>query len=257
MFLDDGLSDDEEEGGAGGTNGGFHQNAQRGRSSERKGDNRTETERTPSNSPPVRTSDDSWMCPLTFEDLPPSPGLPKPAIKSAKYPSVTLKLRRMFGRGREKAHYRAVLDGAAPSPPDPGPLLWRRARGFLHPRCSSQSNRLSFLKVKRRPYRSVRCGGGGSATASHHGRALHQAVRRAKAAGRLRYPDLVGKRIRHLYEEDDKSEVWYRGEVLRVHEAHSDPLKTVFEVRYDSEPEWRYYLELLIDYEKGWLKIQE
>ncbi|XP_063053911.1 uncharacterized protein C15orf39 homolog [Engraulis encrasicolus] len=69
-------------------------------------------------------------------------------------------------------------------------------------------------------------------------------------------PDLVGKRIRHLYEEKDKSEVWYRGTVLRVHESHPNPLKTVFEVHYDSEPEWQYYLELLLDYQKGWLKLE-
>eukprot|EP00064_Thunnus_orientalis_P000371 superscaffoldBa00000018_g371 len=60
---------------------------------------------------------------------------------------------------------------------------------------------------------------------------LRSAVRRARGAMRFYYPDLVGKRIRHLYEEDDKSEVWYRGEVLRIHEAHTNPLKTIFEVR--------------------------
>ncbi|KAG7333246.1 hypothetical protein KOW79_003381 [Hemibagrus wyckioides] len=74
---------------------------------------------------------------------------------------------------------------------------------------------------------------------------------------RNRYPDLVGKRIRHLYEENDKTEVWYKGVVLRIHESHPNPLKTVFEVKYDSEPEWQYYLELLMDYKKGWLQIED
>ncbi|KAL8197118.1 UNVERIFIED_CONTAM: hypothetical protein K2H54_012426 [Gekko kuhli] len=71
------------------------------------------------------------------------------------------------------------------------------------------------------------------------------------------YPELVGKRIRHLYEEKDKSEAWYRGVVLRVHKPHKDPLKTVYEVKYDSEPEWQYYLEILQDYKKGWLEVDE
>ncbi|KAM9124481.1 uncharacterized protein C15orf39 homolog isoform 2-T4 [Pangshura tecta] len=72
-----------------------------------------------------------------------------------------------------------------------------------------------------------------------------------------RYPELVGKRIRHLYEENDKTEAWYQGVVLRIHKHHKDPLKTVYEVKYDSEPEWQYYLEILQDYKKGWLKVDE
>ncbi|XP_054858716.1 uncharacterized protein C15orf39 homolog isoform X2 [Eublepharis macularius] len=72
-----------------------------------------------------------------------------------------------------------------------------------------------------------------------------------------RYPELVGKRIRHLYEEKDKTEAWYQGVVLRVHKRHKDPLKTVYEVKYDSEPEWQYYLEILQDYKKGWLEVDE
>lgn len=268
-FLDDGLSDEEkvEGGGAVGLNDGFYQNAKRGGKSE--GADCTEAEKIPSCSPPITTSDNSWMCPLTFEDLPPSPGDPDaqgptPAIRSAKCTGVILKLRRMFGCSRKKARYQAVPDSDT-SDTDAvaveGARKWRRAGGFLHattraaPRGSSKKKRPSFLKVKRCPYLSARC----AAAAAEHRRhlALHQAVRRAEAAGRLLYPDLVGKKIRHLYEEDDKSEVWYRGEVLRVHEAHSNPLKTIFEVRYDSEPEWRYFLELLIDYKKGWLKIEE
>lgn len=270
-FLDDGLSDEDKDegGGAVGLNDGFYQNAKRGSESEgaeAKGDDCTKAEKIPSCSPPITTSDNSWMCPLTFEDLPPSPGDPdaqgpKPAIRSAKCTGVILKLRRTFCCNRKKARYQAVPDSdTSGTDAGEGARKWRRAGGFLHattraaPRGSSKRKRPSFLKVKRCPYLSARC-----AAAAEHRRhlALHQAVRRAEAAGRLRYPDLVGKKIRHLYEEDDKSEVWYRGEVLRVHEAHSNPLKTIFEVRYDSEPEWRYFLELLIDYKKGWLKIEE
>ncbi|KAM6426174.1 uncharacterized protein C15orf39 homolog isoform 2-T2 [Liasis olivaceus] len=71
------------------------------------------------------------------------------------------------------------------------------------------------------------------------------------------YPELVGKRIRHLYEEKDKTEAWYQGVVLRVHKRHKNPLKTVYEVKYDSEPEWQYYLEILQDYKKGWVELDE
>uniref|UniRef100_UPI00398F8C2A uncharacterized protein C15orf39 homolog n=1 Tax=Pristiophorus japonicus TaxID=55135 RepID=UPI00398F8C2A len=71
------------------------------------------------------------------------------------------------------------------------------------------------------------------------------------------YPNLVGKRIRHLYEENDKSESWYKGVVVRVHEMHQNPLETVYEVKYDTEPDWQYYLELLQDYEKGWLRVDD
>ncbi|XP_036400286.1 uncharacterized protein C15orf39 homolog [Megalops cyprinoides] len=87
--------------------------------------------------------------------------------------------------------------------------------------------------------------------------ALRSAARTSGTAWRNGYPELVGKTIRHLYEEKDKSEVWYRGVVVRVHEPHSDPLKTVFEVKYDNEPEWQYYLELLVDYKKGWLTVED
>ncbi|XP_072409182.1 uncharacterized protein C15orf39 homolog isoform X1 [Chiloscyllium punctatum] len=72
-----------------------------------------------------------------------------------------------------------------------------------------------------------------------------------------KYPNLVGKRIRHLYEEKDKSESWYKGVVVRVHEKHQNPLQTVYEVKYDTEPDWQYYLELLQDYEKGWLRVDD
>ncbi|KAI1889466.1 hypothetical protein AGOR_G00163160 [Albula goreensis] len=91
-------------------------------------------------------------------------------------------------------------------------------------------------------------------------RSLRSVTRATRLAPRDvpdRYPQLVGKTICHLYEEKDKSEVWYRGVVLRVHKENPDPLKTVFEVRYDREPEWQYYLELLVDFERGWLKVEE
>lgn len=110
----------------------------------------------------------------------------------------------------------------------------------------------SLHRAKYCPYLSTRH------TSKHRRRwVLRSAVQTGKKAGKNVYPDLVGKRIRHLYEENDKTEVWYRGVVLRVHEPHSNPLKTVFEVKYDSEPEWQYYLELLVDYKKGWLKIED
>ena len=109
----------------------------------------------------------------------------------------------------------------------------------------------SLLKIRYCPYLSA------CHSAEHRRRwVLRSAVQRAQRAIKF-YPDLVGKKIIHLYEEDDKSEVWYRGEVVRIHEAHPNPLKNVFEVQYDSEPEWKYYLELLMDYKKGWLKIAE
>ncbi|KAH0619890.1 hypothetical protein JD844_014287 [Phrynosoma platyrhinos] len=72
-----------------------------------------------------------------------------------------------------------------------------------------------------------------------------------------KYPELVGKRIRHLFEEKDKTQAWYQGVVLRVHKRHKNPLKTVYEVKYDSEPDWQYYLEILQDYKKGWLELEE
>lgn len=133
---------------------------------------------------------------------------------------------------------------------------WQRTGGFSHALrpLTSSSKRLhrSLMKSKFCPDLSV------CHTAEHRRRwVLRSAVQRARQATKFYYPDLVGKRIRHLYEEDDKSEVWYKGEVVRVHEAHPNPLRTVFEVRYDSEPEWKYYLELLIDYKKGWLKIED
>ncbi|KAK5867344.1 hypothetical protein PBY51_011846 [Eleginops maclovinus] len=234
--------------------------------------------------------ENSWMCPVTLDKLSPSPSdtetendcsLPpvrdKSPVRSKKCSGVVLKLRRMFGEGlnRKRACYQAVSNsgtGADSSFLQTGDgegsrdrdiyrrtskitHRWHRTGSFCHalrPLSSSKRKHRSLLKIKYCPYLTA------CHSAEHRSRwVLRSAVQTARRAMRFYYPDLVGKRIRHLYEEDDKSEVWYRGEVLRVHEANTKPLKTIFEVRYDSEPEWKYYLELLIDYKKGWLKIEE
>lgn len=194
--------------------------------------------------------------------------------KSKSCPGVILKLRRTCNRKR--LIYRAVLDSERshleteqpeagssqqssgdPSRKTPEIARWKRtSRPFsrsLRPQNAYSKKKLrSLLTIKYCPYLSA------CHSADYRRRwVLRSAVQRARKAMKIDYPDLVGKRIQHLYEEDDKSEVWYRGEVLRVHKANPNPLKTVFEVRYDSEPEWKYYLELLIDYKKGWLKIED
>lgn len=233
--------------------------------------------------------DNSWTCPLTSDDLPSSdvetfdaqpPGSAKSPVKSKSCSGVILKLRRMFSGGlnRKRARYQAVSESGPFTEPSFSQAddmerevggegtgerrmpkvthRWQGTGGFspaLRPLSgSSKRKRRSLLKIKYCPYLSA------CHSAEHRRRwVLRSAVKRARRAMRFYYPDLVGKRIHHLYEENDKSEVWYRGEVLRIHEAHSNPLKTIFEVRYDSEPEWKYYLELLIDYKKGWLKIED
>ncbi|XP_077424905.1 uncharacterized protein C15orf39 homolog isoform X2 [Vanacampus margaritifer] len=178
------------------------------------------------------TEDDSWTHPLTSKDFPSSSSDDdeaaafRPAnssgmmikLKEAERSRVTFKWQRTGNSGR----------------------TLRPLNGYRKQKTTSRL-KIKYCHSAKRRRRSV----------------LRSAVRRARGAFRLDYPDLVGKKIRHLYEEDDKSEVWYRGEVVRVHEAHSDPLKTIFEVRYDSEPDWKYYLELLIDYKKGWLTIED
>ncbi|XP_029615417.1 uncharacterized protein C15orf39 homolog [Salmo trutta] len=121
------------------------------------------------------------------------------------------------------------------------------------PSSLSSSLRRSVMKIKYCPFLSA-------CHSSDHRRRrwiLRSAVQRARSVMKMYYPDLVGRRIQHLYEEGDGTEVWYRGLVVQVHEPHPNPLKTVFQVKYDSEPEWQYYLELLIDYKKGWLKIED
>lgn len=239
--------------------------------------------------PQSMTFDNSWTCPLTSDDVSssdteicdaqPSESAKSP-VKSKSCSGVILKLRRMFSGGlnRKRAKYQAVSESGAFTDPSLSRVedtkgeggregtgerrapkvtrRWQRTGGFspaLRPLSgSSKRKHRSLLKIKYCPYLSA------CHSAEHRRRwVLRSAVKRARRAMRFYYPDLVGKRIHHLYEENDKSEVWYRGEVLRIHEAHSNPLKTIFEVRYDSEPEWKYYLELLIDYKKGWLKIED
>ncbi|XP_054891436.1 uncharacterized protein C15orf39 homolog [Poeciliopsis prolifica] len=241
----------------------------------------------------TQSDDNSWTCPLTLEELSPShsdaetessSGLltdNRPSGHSAPSKNCSgmiLKLRKMLSAGinRKRACYEAVSQSGAFAEPSssqteveegvsgessqhrkPNTLnRWKGKGSFCHPGRSlsscSKTKQRSLLKIKYCPYLSA------CHSAQHRRRwVLRSAVQTAQRAMRFYYPDLVGKRIRHLYEEDDKSEVWYRGEVLRIHEAHTNPLKTVFEVRYDSEPEWKYYLELLIDYKKGWLKIED
>lgn len=233
----------------------------------------------------------SWTRPLTLDELSPSDAetencsgdnpnnqSSETRVQSKHCSGMILKLRKMLGGGlnRKKACYEAVSESgtvgeSSLSPSDVGeggsskkslqdtpPVTrqWKRKMSFSRPfrplGSSSKPKHRSLLNIKYCPYLSA------CHSAEHRRRwVLRSAVQRARRAMRFYYPDLVGKRIRHLYEEDDKSEVWYRGEVLCVHEAHANPLKTIFEVRYDSEPEWKYYLELLIDYKKGWLKIED
>uniref|UniRef100_UPI0037E9383F uncharacterized protein C15orf39 homolog n=1 Tax=Semicossyphus pulcher TaxID=241346 RepID=UPI0037E9383F len=246
---------------------------------------------------PISTSsENSWTCPLTLEELsssssgttpeePSSPDTPywgpaESPVTADNGSGVILKLRRMFSKGLngKTACYQAISDSGTFADPsfsqaDDGegevsgemelprrtPKMahrWQRTGNFCHAlrplSSSSKRKHRSLLKIKYCPYLSA------CHSAEHRRRwVLRSAVQRARRTMRFYYPDLVGKKIRHLYEEDDKSEVWYRGEVLRIHEAHTNPLKTIFEVRYDSEPEWKYYLELLIDYKKGWLKIED
>lgn len=235
------------------------------------------------------TSESSWMCPLSLNQLSPhctdteeteETSTPQPsgcstsAVESKSCSGMILKLKKLFGKGldKDRAHYRAVsysgelaeahsAEGEKSHNSDlyrmssKASHRWQRTGKFsqtLRPLKSfSKGKHGPLQKIKYCPYLSA------CHSAEHRSRwVLRSAVHKARRAIRQYYPDLVGKRIRHLYEEDDKSEVWYSGQVLRIHEAHSNPLKTIFEVKYDSEPEWKYYLELLIDYKKGWLKIE-
>ena len=68
------------------------------------------------------------------------------------------------------------------------------------------------------------------------------------------FPKLVGKRILHLY-EDGSTENWYGGFVIGIEQERKNPLDTVYAVKYDSEPNWNYAVELLADYMKGWVKL--
>ncbi|CDQ99749.1 unnamed protein product [Oncorhynchus mykiss] len=167
---------------------------------------------------------------------------------------MILKLRKVLfpeGRKGQQTRYQAVSG-------DRGEARERTRDGCLSrrirlPSSLSSSLRRSVMKIKYCPFLSA-------CHSSDHRRRrwiLRSAVQRARSVMKIYYPDLVGRRIQHLYEEGDGTEVWYRGLVVQVHEPHPNPLKTVFQVKYDSEPEWQYYLELLIDYKKGWLKIED
>lgn len=289
--MDNSLSEEEEAGDTEKATSASSEKNWSGRQSEEtenRGSDCIAAEQVSSLRPLSATIENSWMCPLTSDELPPSSGeadssTPRPAaspVRSNNCSGVILKLRRMFSEGlnRKKACYQAIPhsgtfvdpslsqadfgDGEVRGERDlhrRTPKVthrWQRTGGFSHTlrplSSSSKRKHRSLLNVKYCPYLSA------CHSAEHRRRwVLRSAVQRARRAMRLYYPDLVGKRIRHLYEEDDKSEVWYRGVVLRIHEAHTNPLKTIFEVQYDSEPEWKYYLELLIDYKKGWLKIED
>lgn len=217
------------------------------------------------------TSENSWMCPLTLDELttsetetenslcPSGHQSSEPQVKSKNCSGMILRLRKTLGKGLngKKACYQAVSEPGADgghvngrsNPHITSTVTHRWQRNGSH---LSGSPKKKCSSLKYCPYLSAYHG------AEHRRQwVLRSAVHTAHRALRLCYPELVGKRIRHLYEEADKSEVWYRGEVLRIHEAHTNPLKTIFEVRYDSEPEWKYYLELLIDYKKGWLEIED
>lgn len=261
-FLDVGWSDEEvaEDG---------RSLAESNRRSENGEDERLVGEQESALMDPHGTSESSWMCPLTSEELSPSPSPSRQTsgyqLAPKKRSGMILKLRRMFGEGlsRKKARYQAVSDSASLT--GPSRLQSKKANGEDHwktrnfsralqspLRSSAKRKKRSLLKIKYCPYLSA------CHSAEHRRRwVLRSAVQRARRVMRFYYPDLVGRRIRHLYEEDDKSEAWYRGEVVGIHEAHSNPLQTIFEVRYDSEPEWKYYLELLIDYKNGWLQIED
>lgn len=237
----------------------------------------TKTDSAPQPSPKndgCNENDDSWMCPLTNEGDAQEETLKvqrnfKPSVakafqgKSKSRSGVILKLRRTCDRKR--VCYRPVSDSEGLQLDTPDTDSSQQLKTPKVARLKRSSGRLShsvrplnayikrkLLKIKYCPYLSA------CHSADYRRRwVLRSAVQKARGALNIRYPDLVGKRIQHLYEEEDKSEVWYRGEVLGVHRANPNPLKTVFEVRYDTEPEWMYYLELLIDYKKGWLKIEE
>ncbi|MED6238064.1 hypothetical protein ATANTOWER_007287 [Ataeniobius toweri] len=212
------------------------------------------------------SAENSWTCPLTLDELSPSHSDAETESSSSRLPDnpasgrpahskncsgMILKLRKMLSAGlnRKRVCYEAVLQSGTLAKPSSSQIEAGEGVGSDQHRMPKALRR---WKIKYCPYLSA------CHSAEHRRRwVLRSAVQTARRAMKFYYPDLVGKRIRHLYEENDKSEVWYRGEVLCIHEAHTNPLKTIFEVRYDSEPEWKYYLELMIDYKKGWLKIED
>ena len=67
---------------------------------------------------------------------------------------------------------------------------------------------------------------------------------------------LVGKIIQHrVVEEDCDNEFWEKGEVLRIFKTNIDIKRTVYEIKYDSEPDATWKFPLLIDKSKGDLLI--
>lgn len=209
--------------------------------------------------------ENSWGRPLTSDDLSSEStdvdtemtslsSYARHAPSSTKKRSdMVLKLRKVYytkGRQGQVSHYQRVPDQSEVQ-------RGRHRRRRKKKRSSSESSmrhrvRKFSSRAQHYPYLSTPC------TSEHRRRwVLRSAAQNTHQPVRNSYPDLVGKRIRHLYEENDKTEVWYKGVVLRIHESHPNPLKTVFEVKYDSEPEWQYYLELLADYKKGWLQIED
>ncbi|XP_076846993.1 uncharacterized protein C15orf39 homolog isoform X2 [Brachyhypopomus gauderio] len=213
--------------------------------------------------------ENSWGRPLTSDDLSSesSDGERETALRSSsrgrrgvplKHTDMVLKLRKVYYGSGRPPRYQRVTD----HPED----LDTARDGCRHHQGAKKSCRGSpygtcALGIDDDPEacgsRHCPCLSGQRASRHSRRRVLRSAMHGTERATRSGFPDLVGKRIRHLYEENDKTEVWYRGVVLRVHEPHPNPLKTVFEVKYDSEPEWQYYLELLVDYKKGWLQIED
>ncbi|XP_059917844.1 uncharacterized protein C15orf39 homolog isoform X2 [Gadus macrocephalus] len=208
------------------------------------------------------SKENTWTCPLSSDELSTSssdmemegssiPSLVNPALDSVKDFSPTRAKNGERLKARKPGGKKDRFLGRSTKVPN-----WNQRReGFsraLRSLSGSRRRSRSRLKIQYCPYLSA------CHSAEHRRRwVLRSAVQRAQGAIKFCYPDLVGKKILHLYEEDDKSEVWYRGDVVSIHEAHPNPLKNVFEVKYDSEPEWTYFLELLMDFKKGWLKIAE
>lgn len=207
--------------------------------------------------------ENSWGRPLTSDDLSSESTDMDTEMSSyashapgsiTKRSDMVLKLRKVYytkGQRGQVSHYQRVPNQSE---------VQRRRHGRCHRKKKRRSSEPSLRhRVRKLSTRSQHCPHLSAPGTSEHKRrwVLRSTTQNAHRTMRNRYPDLVGKRIRHLYEEKDKTEVWYKGVVLRIHESHPNPLKTVFEVKYDSEPEWQYYLELLMDYKKGWLQIED
>lgn len=203
--------------------------------------------------------ENSWGRPLTSEDLSSESSdvdtCPMASLSSyarhvpsstKKRSDMVLKLRKVYytkGRRGRVSHYQRIPDQSEGQRGRLGHCQRKKKRKSVESSVQHGLRKFSS-RSQHCPHLSTSC------TSEHRTRWV------LRSAAQKTYPDLVGKRIRHLYEENDKTEVWYKGVVLRIHEYHPNPLKTVFEVKYDSEPEWQYYLELLVDYKKGWLQIE-